>query len=81
MEASVVDLRKKMSDVMSAIDRNERVTLTHRGHRKAVIVPFKDPEKAKVKVADLAAFGMWADRKDLGDVSAYVRKLRNSRNF
>lgn len=81
MEASVVDLRKKMSEVMSAIDRHERVTLTHRGHRKAVIVPFKDSKKVKAKVADLAAFGMWADREDLDDVSAFVRNLRKPRRF
>lgn len=81
MEASVVDLRKKMSEVMSAIDRQERVTLTHRGHRKAVIVPFKDSNKVKVKVADLAAFGMWAEREDLDDVSACVRNLRKPRRF
>jgi len=81
MEASVVDLRKKMSEVMSAIERHEHVTLTHRGHRKAVIIPFKDSKKVKCKVSDLPAFGMWADRNDLDDVSACVRNLRKPRRF
>lgn len=81
MKASVLDLRKKMREVMSAIDRHERVTLTHRGRSKAVIVPFEDLKKVKAKVADLPAFGMWADRNDLDDVSAYVRELRKPRGF
>ncbi len=77
MEASVLDLRKKMSEVMSAIDRHERVTLTHRGRRRAIIVPIQ--EKKKVKVADLAAFGMWADRDDMKNPVAHVEKLREQR--
>jgi len=77
MEASVLDLRKKMSEVMSAIDRHERVTLTHRGRRRAVILPIA--EKKKVKVADLPAFGMWADREDVDDPVSFVEKLREPR--
>lgn len=79
MEASVLDLRKKMSEVMSAIDRRERVTLTHRGRRRAVIVPLEEEKKTKVKVSDLPAFGMWANRDDMTDAVAYVEKLRESR--
>ncbi len=81
MEASVLDLRKKMRAVMSAIDRNEKVILTHRGRRKAVIVSISRQEKKKVKVADLDAFGMWNDREDMADVSAYVENLRKPRSF
>ena len=77
MEASVLDLRKKKSEVMSAIDRHERVTLTHRGRRRAIIVPIQ--EKKKVKVADLAAFGMWADRDDMKNPVSYVEKQRDQR--
>jgi antitoxin (DNA-binding transcriptional repressor) of toxin-antitoxin stability system len=79
MEASVLDLRKKMSEIMSAIDRRERVTLTHRGHRRAVIVPLEEEKKTKVKVADLPAFGMWAKRDEMTDAVAYVEKLREPR--
>ena len=77
MEASVLDLRKKMSNVMSAIDRHERVTLTHRGRPRAIIIPIT--EKKKVKVSDLQAFGMWADREDMSDPVAYTEKLREPR--
>ena len=79
MEASVLDLRKKMRDVMSAIDRRERVTLTHRGRRRAVIVPFGEAKPGKV--ADLPAFGMWADRADMTDPIACVDEIRKPRSF
>ena len=81
MEASVLDLRKRMREVMSAIDRRERVTLTHRGRRRAVIVPFGEAASGRVKVADLAAFGMWADRADMADPVAYVDEIRKPRRF
>lgn len=81
MEASVLDLRKKMKKVMSAVDRHEHVTLTHRGKRRAVIVPWSEFQKPKVKASDLPAFGMWADRGDMADPVAYVREIRKPRNF
>lgn len=80
MEASVLDLRKKMREVMSAIDRRERVTLTHRGRRRAVIVPLPEERAAKVAVKDLPAFGMWTKREDMADPAAYVENLRKPRS-
>ena len=81
MEASVLDIRKKMREVMSAIDRCERVTLIHRGRRRAIIIPFSEAKRSKVKVADLPAFGMWAERTDMTDPVAYVDKIRKPRSF
>lgn len=81
MEASVLDLRKKMREVMSAIDRHERVTLTHRGRRRAVIIPFSESKSGKVRVSDLPAFGMWADRADMPDPVTFVEQLRKPRSF
>ena len=62
MEASILDLRKNMKKVMSALERNERVTLTRRRRKMAVIVPAGEKQARKIKAADLAAFGMWALR-------------------
>ena len=39
MEASIVDLRYRMKDVLRAIDRGETVTVTYRGKEKARLVP------------------------------------------
>lgn len=80
MEASVLDLRNKMKKVLSAVDRHEHVTLTHRGKRRAVIIPWSETQKSKVKAADLPAFGMWAGRNDMADPVAYVREIRKPRN-
>ena len=79
MEASVLDLRKRMRDVMMAIDRHETVTLTHRGKRRAVIIPWSQTRKTKTKVTDLAAFGMWSDRPEMDDPAAYVETIRKPR--
>ena len=37
MKASIVDLRYKMSDVLKALERNEKVTILYRGKVKGVI--------------------------------------------
>ncbi len=39
MQASVVDLRYKMNDVLKALERNERVEVLYRGKVKGVISP------------------------------------------
>ena len=79
MEASVLDLRKRMREVLMAIDRHETVNLTHRGKRRAMIVPWAKTKKKKVKVADLAAFGMWSDHPETANPAAYVESIRKPR--
>jgi antitoxin (DNA-binding transcriptional repressor) of toxin-antitoxin stability system len=78
MKASILDLRRKMSSIVKALDQNESITLTYRGHKKATIVPAKG--KIAVDIQKHSAFGMWADRKDLTDVNAHVRKIRKGRS-
>lgn len=78
MKASIVDLRYRMKDVLRAIDRGEEVTVLYRGKEKARIVPFGVKSKAP-KASDHPACGMWADREDMADPAAYVRKLREPR--
>lgn len=78
MNASVLDLRKNMRNVIAALDRNESVTLTYRGREKALIVPCGRGHVRK-KASEHSAFGIWADRKDMEDVGAYVRTLRKGR--
>jgi len=80
MEATVLDLRRNMKDVLAALNRNERVTLTYRGRRKGVIVPCEGNTE-RPSVSRHAAFGMWQDRDDIADVDGYVRDLRRGRQF
>ncbi len=77
MDATVLDMRRNPKRILDAIARNESVTLTNRGKGVARIEPIKKDQR--VRVADHEAFGMWAERADMTDPSAYVRKLRKGR--
>jgi prevent-host-death family protein len=79
MKASIVDLRYRMKDVLRAIDRGEEVTVLYRGKEKAKLVPIAPKSKKKVDLTSLPFFGMWKDREDMADPSAYVRKIRKPR--
>ena len=78
MKATVLDLRRNTSKILEAIERNETVSLSKRGKEIARIVPTQAvPPKGSIK--DNPAVGMWADREDMADPAAYVRKLRKGR--
>ncbi len=77
MKASILDLRRHMGDILKALDRNEKVTLTYRGHEKATIVPQKTAQASRL--SRHPAFGLWAKRTDLKDVDAVVRNIRKGR--
>ena len=78
MNATVLDLRKNMKKIMSAIEHNEPVTLSYRGRKTAMIVPCA-AEHSNSSAANHPAFGMWADRRDLDNVDEFVRNLRKGR--
>ena len=80
MKASFLDLRKNGKDILRALERNESITLLYRGKEIAVISPIKG-KNPKMRVQDHEAFGMWANREDMKDVDAYVRRLRKGRDF
>jgi antitoxin (DNA-binding transcriptional repressor) of toxin-antitoxin stability system len=67
-----------MKDVLRAIDRGETVTVLYRGKEKARLVPIAVKEKL-TKPSDHPACGMWADREDMADPVAYIRKMRNAK--
>ncbi|PWT99941.1 MAG: hypothetical protein C5B51_26035 [Terriglobia bacterium] len=78
MKATILDLRYRMKDVLRAIDRGEAVTVLHRGKEKARLLPIVRKSN-DARAEDQEFFGMWKDRRDLVDPSAYVRKLRQPR--
>ena len=59
MEASIVDLRYKMKDVLKALERRESVTILYRGKPKGVLLPVQ--EASRQKVVDHPFFGMHSD--------------------
>ena len=70
MKATILDLRRRMKDVLLALDRNESVTIYYRGKEKAILLP--SLQRTEKSVTDHTAFGMWRDRKDMADVDAFV---------
>ena len=76
MEASIVDLRYKMSDVLKALDRNESVTVLYHGKAKAIMTPVKKQKKAK-NIKDHPFYGMASnDGKSVADVMDELRAPR-----
>jgi antitoxin (DNA-binding transcriptional repressor) of toxin-antitoxin stability system len=76
MEASVVDLRYKMKDVLEALERKETVTILYHGKIKGKIVPLS--EGRKQKIADHPFFGMNA--KSSTTVLEEMSDLRGGRH-
>jgi prevent-host-death family protein len=81
MKATTLDLRYKMKDILRAIDRGETVTVTYRGKEKARLVPIQAKPEEELKPSDHPFCGMWKDREDMNDPTAWVRKLRDTPRF
>ena len=79
MQATFLDLRRRMADILRALERNERVTVTYRGRKVAVLVTAAEEDGVGRDVAGHPACGMWADRDDMADVDGHVRRLREGR--
>ena len=56
MKTTVVDLGYKMSDVLKALDRNEKVTVLYHGKVKGVLIPAK--HEITKNISDHPFFGM-----------------------
>jgi antitoxin (DNA-binding transcriptional repressor) of toxin-antitoxin stability system len=79
MEASILDLRRRMAEVLRALDRNESIKILYRGRQRAILIPTGPQDGQRRPVSSLPAFGMWKDYAALRDVAAHVRELRRSR--
>jgi len=75
MEASVVDLRYKMKDILQALERRETVQILYHGKIKGKIVPSLN--KKELRIQDHPFFGM---RKKLKtEVADIMSSLRSGR--
>ena len=77
MIVTAKDLRLKTSQVLKKAQQVGSVTVTLRGKPVAKLVSLM-PSQEK-KLTDDPAFGMWADREDMKDVHAWLRKIRTPR--
>lgn len=81
MNATIVDLRYRMKEVLRAIDRGETVTVLYRGKARAKLTPVDAPSGSpSPKTQDQPLFGLWKDRADMRDPVSYVRNLRRPRH-
>jgi hypothetical protein len=74
MEASILDLRYKMHDVLSALNRCEKVHISYHGKIKGEIVPRRSGKKCKS--TDHPLFGMLKQEKE--NPAEIVAKMRRS---
>lgn len=60
-------------------------TITSRGKKNIVLMPAPiervEKKTKKVKLSDLAAFGMWKDREDMKDPVQYQINLRRKESY
>lgn len=78
MNVTVLDLRRRMSDVIHALNKKETVTIYYRGRKKGVIYPVGGNDESG-PVRDHPAFGLWKDRDDMKRVDKAVREMRRGR--
>ncbi len=76
MEASILDLRYRMRDVLDALNRREKVQIKYHGKIKGEIVPWGSGNRRKSSEHPL--FGM--KKEDTGDPSGIVAEMRRSRH-
>ena len=75
MDATVVDLRYQMKDVLRALDRNESVRILYHGKLKGTIVP-NNLKKRRISAKDHALFGSLPSKTP---VESVVNALRGGR--
>ena len=75
MQATIVDLRYHMNQVLKALERNETVSVLYRGKLKGVLSPATTTSAAKV--TEHSFFGC---RKDAQSVEEVVEHLRGGRH-
>ncbi|MEI6807960.1 MAG: type II toxin-antitoxin system Phd/YefM family antitoxin [bacterium] len=71
MEATVVDLRYHMNDVLKALERNEDVSVLYRGKVKGVIR--SAARSTSLKVKDHSFFGCRASSQAVDQIMGLLR--------
>ena len=75
MQATIVDLRYKMNQVLKALERNETVSVLYRGKLKGVLSPATTA--SAVKVTEHSFFGCRQDAQSVQDVMEQRRGGRH----
>lgn len=79
MNASIVELRYKMRDVLSALERNEKVSILYHGKLKGVIFPLEViGERSGISVQKHPFFGMARSKESVEATMHRIRGVRYS---
>ena len=78
MDASILDLRYKMKDVLKALDRRETVRILYHGRIKGEIIPSKSGDT--LKTANHPMFGLATEDESRRPVEV-VADMRRSRKL
>ena len=76
MNASIIDLRYKTSDILAALDNREHVKILYHGKPKGTIIPLEET-RATGKICKHAFFGMHAVAQE--PVEVVMEQLRGNR--
>ena len=77
MVVTAKQLRLNTSAILRRVQRLGRATVTLRGKPIAQLSALKT--KKPMRVEDHPAFGIWANREDMKDVHAWLKKIRTPR--
>lgn len=78
MKISLATVSKRQDDVLDALERSERISISHNGRVVAVLhAPGMDGKRGRMLATP--AFGMWADRDDMADPDEWRRSLSEKR--
>ncbi len=74
---SIKDTRDKLAEVVNHVSATgDAVVITKFGKPKVMIVPISDKKQSVSSALD-ESFGIWKDRRDIGDTGKWVRNLRD----
>lgn len=76
MKATVVDLRYKMNDVLKALDRNEKVTVSYRGKIKGILVPAGVKRVHKIREHPFIGMSSQDSSQSVEDIMKELRRPR-----
>ena len=77
MVVTAKQLRLHTSRILKKVQHAGSLTVTLRGKPVAKLSALNS--KRPIRVEDHPAFGMWADREDMKDVHAWLKKIRTPR--
>jgi antitoxin (DNA-binding transcriptional repressor) of toxin-antitoxin stability system len=76
MQASILDLRYHMKEILQALKRNETVDILYHGKHQGTIIPYH-AEKKKLNTKEHAYFGMSSSKQK--SVAKQMEELRGGR--